>query len=141
MAEDGVEELPGLQFTVKDATLGGSGTGVRHGHILLRCTVLDPKLFHMAAAKLDGYRIFSSTAEEVMDALTAELSSVEDRLQAAKRQERRLLAQIADKDEQIAKMQGFFLYPGGRPGQQAVTKVHSPTRTHHAFRRPSNPCH
>jgi septal ring factor EnvC (AmiA/AmiB activator) len=108
MAEDGVEELPGLQFTVKDATLGGSGTGVRHGHILLRCTVRDPKLFHMAAAKLDGYRIFSSTAEEVMDALTAELSSVEDRLQAAKRQERRLLAQIADKDEQIAKMQGFF---------------------------------
>lgn len=108
MAEDVVAELPGLQFKVKESTLGGSGTGVRYGHILLYCTVRDPKLFQMASEKLDGYRIFSSTAEEVMDALTSELSSVEDRLQAAKRQERRLLAQLAEKEEELVKLRAFF---------------------------------
>lgn len=108
MTEDTVKELPGLQFKVKEATLGGSGTGVRHGHILLYCDIRDTTLFELAAKKLDGYRIFSSTAEEIMDALTAELSSVEDKMQAAKRQERRLLLQLAEKEEELAKLRAFF---------------------------------
>lgn len=102
------EKLPGIQFSVKDALLGGSGTGVRYGRIELFCVVHDAKLFDMAVEKLDGYRIFSSTAEEVMDALSMELNTVEERLKAHKRLERMLRLQLEEKDAEIAKLKGFF---------------------------------
>jgi hypothetical protein len=102
------EKLPGIQFAVKDALLGGSGTGIRYGRIELFCTVHDATLFDLAVEKLDGYRIFSSTAEEVMDALNMELNTIEEQLKAHKRLERRLRLQLEEKDTELANLRRFF---------------------------------
>ena len=108
MADTANEPLPSLQFTVKEAELLGTGTGVRYGILVLRCTVRDIPLWDAAVEKMDGYQVFSSTAEEIMDALGLELTETRDVAASLRRVIHRQKLDLAEKEKELQKMRDFF---------------------------------
>lgn len=102
------EALPSLQFTVKEAALLGTGTGVRYGILVLRCTVRDIPLWEAAVEKMDGYKVFSSTSEEIMDALGMELTETRGVASSLRRMIYRQKNELEDKEQELQKMREFF---------------------------------
>lgn len=102
------ESLPSLQFTVKESELLGTGTGTRYGILVLRCTVRDIPLWEAAVQKMNGYQVFSSTAEEIMDALGMELTETRDTAASLRRVIHRQQLELAEKEQELQKMRDFF---------------------------------
>ena len=96
--------LPGLKFTVKSAEQKAATNGKRKGLITLRCDIEDKSLWDAAVAKLDGYVIFSSTTEEILNAFSNELNTTDAQLQMALAREQELLEVIQQKEEDIASL-------------------------------------
>lgn len=97
--------LPGLQFRVESSNrVGAAITGTQRGKIVLVCEFNDIKLFEAAAAKLNGFKLFSELAEEITDALGAELDSTDQQLRDALAENTRLAAEGAGKDLEIGRL-------------------------------------
>lgn len=75
--EDVEKTLPGLRFTVRGSGKHATPSGKIIGELVLRCEIIDPALWEPAIKKLDGLKIFSTSIEEVLDALGEELNNKE----------------------------------------------------------------
>lgn len=111
------ERLPGLRFHVVSSALTKSfGGGVRTGTITLRCEVRELELWEMAVEKLNGLKLFSSTTEEMIAALSYELTHTDVRLQEALDREKELLEEISSKEEEVARLRGILRDIGAELG-------------------------
>lgn len=103
MAEE-VEALPCLQFTVKLATLTASSSGTQRGILELVCVVRDEAMWEAAVAKMDGYSVFESTMDEILDAMGLELTEQTNEAASLKRVVSRLRSELAAKEEKLQKL-------------------------------------
>lgn len=103
------ESLPGLQFRVESqARMSGGAGGTQRGKITLICEFRDIKLYNAAVEKLNGFKMFSELAEELTDALGAELDNTDQQLKAALVANEGLVATIVEKDQEIARLRGLL---------------------------------
>ncbi len=95
------DKVPGLRFSVKE-----SSRAARFGIVTLHCIVNDVEMWDNAVEKLDGLKLFSTTSQEVMDALGEELTlqvkEVGDLGKLMVKLQRELDAQIAKNNEMQA---------------------------------------
>ncbi len=107
--QDVKDRIPGLQFKVAASTHGKKTvSGTRHGHIELRCEYTDVTLFNAAVDKLNGFKVFGSLSDEIVDALGAELDDTDDKLKQALDENRRLIAEGLKKDQEIERLRGLL---------------------------------
>lgn len=108
-SQEVVEQLPGLQFRVESFQRGReTAAGTHHGTIQLHCEMKEWALFDEAVKKLNGFKMFSSLAEELTDALAEELNNTAQTLGEAQQEIEALRAEGAEKDAEIARLRGLL---------------------------------
>ena len=107
--EETEDRLPGLRFHVISSDLKKSSGGVlQYGTIVIRCEVFDRELWNMAVERLDGFKLFSSTTEELLSALGSELTHTDTQLQESLDREKELNADIGAKEAEIARLRAIL---------------------------------
>lgn len=96
------EKTPGLLFHVVVSALKKNTGGVELGTISMQCEVTDRQLWNMAVEKFDNYKVFSSTTEEMLAALSYELNSADSQLQMVLEREQELREELQNKVDEIA---------------------------------------
>lgn len=103
------KDMPGLQLRVEDATKAGkTAAGTQHGIITLRCEFTDPRMWDEAIKKLNGFKIFGELAEEIVDALGAELDKTMETLEQAKARCTVLEAVNVEKEAENTRLRGLL---------------------------------
>lgn len=103
--QDVKERLPGLQFRVEKSIKGRhTFGGTQHGRVELLCEFRDPKLFEAAVEKLNGFKLFGELAEEIVDALGAELDSTVQTLAQVQQEVVELKQANVEKDAEIIRL-------------------------------------
>lgn len=104
------KSLPGIQFRVEDATKGAkTAAGTQHGIIKLRCEFTEPALWDAAIQKLDGFKIFSDIAGEIVDAIGEELDKTMETLSQAQARCAALELSNAEKDKENLRLRRLLL--------------------------------
>lgn len=108
-SEDVKQRIPGLKFNVvKHGYTGSLRPSVKRGEIHLGCEFTERDLFDRAVEKLDGFKMFSTVAEEFEAALSHELDSTNSELRQAQDRCRELEQELVSKDETIAQLRGVL---------------------------------
>lgn len=103
------KDMPGLQLRVEDATKAGKTVaGTQHGIIKLRCEFTDPRMWDEAIKKLDGFKIFGELAEEIVDAIGAELDKTMETLDQAQARCVQLEELNAEKEAENVRLRGLL---------------------------------
>jgi uncharacterized protein YicC (UPF0701 family) len=103
------ERLPGLQFRVEsNARMSAGASGLQRGKITLICEFKEIKLYNAAIEKLNGFKMFSELAEEITDALGAELDSTDQQLKDALANNEGLVAKNHELEEEISRLRGLL---------------------------------
>lgn len=98
-------KIPGLLFHVTASDLKQSvGRSLQLGTITMRCEVTDKQLWLMAVEKFENFKVFSSTTDEMLAALSYELNSTESQLQMALKREQELLEELQNGTDEIASL-------------------------------------
>ena len=105
MPEADVAELPSLQLEVRESSTSQNKQGMFVGSILLVCVTRDEGIFDAAVQYLDGYRMYGSTSEEVIQALTAELHDVEETQASLLVRNGQLERRLREKERRIAHLE------------------------------------
>lgn len=108
--QDVKDRMPGLRFRLSSKRSSSTPTlsGTFHGNIELACEFTDKKLFDAAAEKLDGFKMFSELAEEMVDALGEELDNTAQTLLQAQQEIVVLKESCAEKDAEIERLRGLL---------------------------------
>jgi len=105
MPEASAEELPSLLLEVRESSTAKNKQGMFVGAIQLVCVTRDEGIFDAAVQYLDGYKMYGSTSEEVIQALTAELHDVEETQASLLVRNGLLERRIREKDARIAQLE------------------------------------
>lgn len=107
--KDVKDRLPGLQFRV-ESTIRSAKTvaGTWHGTIVLRCEFRENAMFEAAIKKLDGFKVFTELAEEMVDALSEELDNTAQTLTEAQAEIEALKQEGVIKDAEIERLRGLL---------------------------------
>lgn len=107
--QDVKDRIPGLQFRLESQTYGKkTAGGTQHGHITLHCEYTDVTLFDTAASKLNGFKVFGSLSDEIVEAISAELDDTDSKLQKALDEGARLRLELGEKEAEISRLRGLL---------------------------------
>lgn len=105
VGSSGVEELPSLQLEVRTSATAQNKQGMFVGSIHLVCVTRDEAIFDAAVQQLDGYKMYGSVSEEVIQALAAELHAVEEAGEQTRARINRLERLLHEKEARIARLE------------------------------------
>ena len=74
----------------------------------MSCQVHDRELWNLAVDKFEDFKVFSTTTEEIFDALSSALHGADDDLHAAQQREQAALMLVAQKELKIAELEGIL---------------------------------
>lgn len=106
------EELPNLQLSVREAVTKQNSQGQYVGTMVLVCVTKSREMFDSAVTHLDGYKMYGSSTEEMIDALARELSETEEASKSLSIQNKLLSRKVKEKDAEIERLHGLLAIVG-----------------------------
>lgn len=106
--EEVEDQLPGLRFSVDRYSTRSNSLGRLYGNVTLTCEITDKDLWERAIAELDGYKIFSSTTEELFKALGDALDSADGQLAQALSREKALQEELEAERKESERLRGVL---------------------------------